>query len=194
MTEPLEPFAKLDKNTEACEPSDLASDDIARTMGRDESFPCTRCEIFHRKRKTLSARIDVRNDRVYFLVLLEQFFRVLQFLRPRDVRDVNQPVDAFFKLDERTEVGQVANLAVDLRANRIADRNRVPGIILQLLHAEADPFFVCIDAEHLHLDLVALVKLTLRICSPFGPRDLGNVNQALDARLQLDKDPVFGNG
>ena len=70
--------------------------------------------------------IDVGDDRVDFLILLQKFLRMLELLRPRDVRNVDQTVDAFFKLDERTEVGKVADLAVDLRADRVTDRRPCP--------------------------------------------------------------------
>jgi len=45
---------------------------------------------------------------------------------PRHIGDVNQPVDALFELDERAEVGQVANLAVHDGTDRISLRGGYP--------------------------------------------------------------------
>ena len=73
---------------------------------------------------------------------------MLQALAPRHVRDVDQAVDALLDLDERAELGQVADLAGDRRADRVLLRQLVPRIALDLLEAERDPARARIDAEH----------------------------------------------
>src|SRR5215218_2660552 len=193
MTKSLEPFTELNENAKAREARDLAPNDIARPMRRHEAFPRTGGKILHRKRKSLPAWVDVCYYRVHFLVLLQQLFRMLELLRPSDVRDVNQSIDAFFKLDERSKVGKISDLAVDLCSDRVPDRDGVPGIVLQLLHAEADAFFLRVDTEHLDFDLVAFVKLAFRIRTAFRPRDLRNVNQSFNTGLELNEDPIFGD-
>ena len=119
MTQAFKALAKFDEYAETRESCDLASNHVAGTMCRDESFPRAGREVFHRKRKTLSGCVDVRHDRVNFLILLQKLLRMLEFLGPGYVRDVDKPVDAFFKLDKCTKIGEIANLAVYLGPDRI---------------------------------------------------------------------------
>ena len=81
--------------------------------------------------------IDAEDDRLDVFALLEHFRRVADLLGPRQVGDVQQAVDAFFDLDERAVVGDVADLALDHRAGRIFLGHAFPGVLLDLLHAEA---------------------------------------------------------
>ena len=68
---------------------------------------------------------------------------------------MQQAVDAFFDLDERAVVGDVADLALDHGARRVLLGHLLPGILLDLLHAEADLLLVLVDLEDLDLDLLA---------------------------------------
>jgi hypothetical protein len=118
---------------------------------------------------------------------------VLELFGPRDVGDMDEPVDAVLDLYERPEIRQVAHLSVDLGADRIAVDHGVPRIVHELLHAEADAFFDRVDAKHLHLDLVALMEHPLRVGAALGPRYLRDVHEALDAGFKLDKNTVIGD-
>jgi hypothetical protein len=68
---------------------------------------------------------------------------------------VDQAVDAVLDLDERAELGQVAHLARDRRADRVLLGQLVPRVALDLLQAERDAPRARIDAEHHRLDRVA---------------------------------------
>ena len=193
MAKSFESLAKLDKNTEVGESRDLAANDVARTVRRDKAFPRARREVLHRQRKPLAALVDIGDDRLDFLVFLQNVLRMLDLLGPRDIRNMDKPVDAFFKLDKRAKVGDVSHAAVNLATDRIAEIDRVPRIVLELLHAEADAFFDRVDAEHLHLDLLALMEQALRALRTARPRDLRNMNEALDAGFELDKNAVIGD-
>ena len=72
------------------------------------------------------------------LPLLEALGRVVDLARPAHVADVDHAVDALFELDERAVRREVANLALDLRANREAVLDRIPGVRLGLADAEGD--------------------------------------------------------
>ena len=69
---------------------------------------------------------------------------------------MQQAVDAFFDLDERAVVGDVADLALDHRAGRVLLGHALPGVLLDLLHAEADFLLVLVDLQDLDLDLLVL--------------------------------------
>ena len=97
---------------------------------------------------------------------------------------MQQAVDALLQLDEGTVVGQVADLAADDRAVRIAFGDVVPGILLGLLHAERDLLAFVVDAEDDDLDLVADLDQLAGVVDPLGPGHLADVDQAFDARLR----------
>src|SRR5690606_11059823 len=111
----------------------------------------------------------------------------LHALRPAHVADVDQTVDARLDLDECAERREVAHLALDTRADRILLRQREPRILLDLLHAERDLLVVAIDHQHDRLDLVADVHQLRRVLHDPRPRHLTDVDETLDALLQLDE-------
>src|SRR5215211_6241155 len=115
---------------------------------------------------------------------------MLHALRPAHVGDVNEAVDARLDLDERTEAREVANLAVDARADRVLERQHHPRILLRLLHAERDLLLVRIDLEHHRLDRLADADELRRVTDVAGPAHLADVHQTLDARLELDEGAV----
>ena len=70
------------------------------------------------------------------VALLQDLGRMLDPLAPRHVGDVDEPVDLLFHLDERAELGEVAHLALNLRADGILVGQVVPRVGLDLLEAE----------------------------------------------------------
>ena len=72
----------------------------------------------------------------------------------RQVGDVDEPVDALLDLDEGAELGQVAHLALEPRADRVLLGELLPGVRLDLLQAEADAVRLLVEAQHLALDLL----------------------------------------
>src|SRR5271154_7033463 len=69
----------------------------------------------------------------------------------------------------------------------------VPRIGQRLLEPEADPAFLRIDIEHHDPDLLTGRDDLAWVHILFGPAHLGNMNQPLDPRLQLDKGAVVGD-
>src|SRR4029079_15945349 len=103
----------------------------------------------------LVVAVDVQDHDVDGVALLYDFRRMLHALRPAHVGDVNETVDARLDLDERAEAREVANLAGDARADRVAERQHHPRILFGLLHAERDLLLVRIDLEHDGFDRLA---------------------------------------
>ena len=73
----------------------------------------------------------------------------------RHLRDVNQTLDAFAHLDERTERHELGDTAVDELTDPVARGELLPRILLGGLERQADAFAVEIDLEDLDIDLVA---------------------------------------
>src|ERR1041384_2643607 len=72
--------------------------------------------------------IDIQHYYIHLFANLGEFRRMLEFLGPREVGNMHQPVDTFFHLYKKTEVGHCADNGCMLRAKRIFFRYSRPGI------------------------------------------------------------------
>src|SRR5690242_2317327 len=106
---------------------------------------------------------------------------------------MDQAVDTVFDLDERTEARKVADASVNARADLITLVQRLPRVLLHLLHAEADATRLRIDAQHFDFHRVTGVDDFARVLDALGPAHFGNVDQTFHARLELDERAVIGN-
>src|SRR5207237_963226 len=136
---------QLDEGAKVRQPHDLALDDIADVMRVEELAPDARLQLLESERQPLIFRIDAEDLRLNRVALLQHLGRMLD-LAPRHVRNVDEPVDAFFDFDERPELGEIADLAVNRRADWIFLRELVPRIGLDLLEAERNAPRARIDA------------------------------------------------
>ncbi len=67
-----------------------------------------------------------------------------------------------------------------------------PRILVELLEAEADALLLLVDVQHDALDLVALLEHLVGVGDLLGPGHVRDVQQAVDARLDLDERAVVG--
>src|SRR3954470_7040617 len=137
---------------------------------------------------------DGEDDSLDLVPLLHDFRRMLHALGPAHVADVDQSVDAVFDLDERTELGEVADLAFDSRADGVFIMQLLPRVGGELLHAERDAALGRIHVEHHGLDLVANVDDLRGVLHALRPGHLADVDEAFDALLELDERTVVGGG
>src|SRR5690606_37055309 len=149
--------------------------------------------LLQAERDPLVVGVDVEDDHVDGVTLLDHFRRMLHPLGPRHVGDVDQAIDARLDLDEGTERGEVANLAGDASADRVLERQHHPRILLGLLHAERDLLLALVDLEHHRLDGLADRDDLARVTDVAAPAHPGDVDQAIDARLELDERAVVGD-
>src|SRR5262245_32047290 len=117
---------------------------------------------------------------------------MLDPLTPRHVGDMDQAVDFLLDFDERAELGQVPDLALDFRTDRVLVGQVVPRVALDLLQPERNAAGGGVDAEDHRVDRIADVQDFRRVLDALAPRHLGDVNQSLDARLELDERAVVG--
>ena len=108
----------------------------------------------------------------------------------RHVGDVDHAVDAFFEFDEGAVGGEVADLALDLRADRVAVLDVVPGIGVELADAEGDLLLFLVDAEHDGFDFLADGEHVGRARDALGPGEFGDVDEAFDAFFEFDERAV----
>src|SRR6185437_5950838 len=84
-------------------------------------------------------------------------------------------------------------LPLNHRTDRELLDEDLPGIAHGLLEAERDAALDGIDFKHLHFDFLRSRDDLARMHVLLGPRHLGDVDQAFDARLELDERAVVGD-
>src|SRR3990172_8229184 len=183
---------ELDEGAEVGQADDPAGDARAHRVALGHRRPRVGLDLLEPERDPLFLLVHVQDLRLQLLALLQDFRGVADAAGPGHVGDVQEAVHPRLQLDERAEVGQVAHLADDAGAGPVALLDRLPGVGLDLLHAERDPLGRAVDVEHDHLDLVADVDQLRGVPDPARPRHLGDVHEALDAGLELDEGPVVG--
>ena len=104
---------------------------------------------------------------------------------------MHQALDPGFQLHEGAVIGDVGDAAGELGANRIFRLHTVPGVGLQLLHAQRDALRVRVDLDDLHLDGVADGQDLARMVDAF-PTHVGDVQQAVDA-AEVNERTVVGD-
>ena len=77
------------------------------------------------------------------------------------------------------------------QADRVAHRRVAPRVGLDLLEAERDALGARVEAQHLHLDLVADLEQLARVVDA-APRHVGDVEQAVEA-AEVDERAVVGD-
>src|SRR5262249_7467466 len=92
--------------------------------------------------------------------------------RPGDIRDVNQTVNTVFDFDEGPKISEIADPAVDARANLIPLVQRAPRVVLNLFHTEADATCFRIDRQDFHFDRISRVDDLARMLDAFRPAHL----------------------
>ncbi len=91
--------------------------------------------------------IDFQYLNLDFCSDLRKFRRVLDFLRPRKVGDMNQTVYAFFDLDEYTEVCKVTYFGMMTRTDSIFLSMFSQGSAFQLFDAERHFTFFTVKSQ-----------------------------------------------
>src|SRR6266545_3810747 len=149
-------------------------------------------ERLDRERDLPLLKVHVDDLHVDLLALRHDVARVLDAL-VLHLGDVDEPLDAGLELHEGAEVGDLRDLPLHARADRVTLGERGPRIRLDLLDAEAEPLVLDVDVEHRRLDDVTLLELLAGVLDPLRPRDVGDVHEAVDALLDADEDAEVGD-
>src|SRR3984893_937257 len=150
-------------------------------------------ELLDAERDALLLDIDVEHLRAHHVALLELLDDLLARALPVEIGEVNHAVDVAVEPEEEAELGLVLDLALDDGAGRILLDEDLPGIAHGLLEAERDAALDRIDLEDLHLDLLGGRHDLAGVHVLLGPRHLGDVDEPLDAGLELDEGAVVGD-
>src|SRR5271163_2776325 len=144
-------------------------------------------DLLHAQRHTAIFRVDLEHLGGDVFALLEDLVRILDALRPADVANVDEAIEAIFKLNERAKLGDVAHFSGDHHAHGIFFRGEQPGIRLGLLDAEGNAAVAGFDVQHDYIDFVSDFHDLRRMLYFFRPAEFGDVHQAFDTLLELDK-------
>src|ERR1700753_1339409 len=150
-------------------------------------------ELLDAERDALLFDIDIEHDGLDHVALLEVVDHLLARKLPVEIGQMDHAVDVALETEEQTELGLVLDLAFDRRSDRELLDEHFPGFAHGLLETERNPPLHGIDFEHLHLDFLRSRNDLAGMHVLLGPGHLGDVNQALDARLQLDECAVIGD-
>src|SRR5829696_2994869 len=102
-----------------------------------------------------------------------------------ELGDVHEALDPVHDLDERAELDDLGDLALQLVADPVGVDHPLPRVLLGLLEAQGDALTVAVDVEHLHRDHVADREDLARVVH-VAPGELGDVDQAVDA-VEVDE-------
>src|SRR5882762_14843 len=189
--ESLDVVAAIHDHALVHQPHDAAAQLRAHRVRLPDAEPRILLRLLQAERDALVLGVDVQDQDIHLIALLHDFGRMLDALGPRHVGDVNQPVDPRLDFDERAERGEVADLAAQARAHRIPLGQRHPRILLRLLHAERDLLLGLVDLEHHRFDRFADRHELGRMPHVARPAHLGDVDESLDAGLELDERAVI---
>ena len=108
---------------------------------------------------------------------------------------MDEALDPLLDLHEGAEVEHLDHLGLDDLADRVVVGDAIPRIGDQLLDAERHLGLLAVevDVEDDRLDLVPLLIELRRVLDPLGPRQVGDVHQAVDALFDLHEDPEVGD-
>src|SRR5438445_3500328 len=106
---------------------------------------------------------------------------------------MDHAVDVALEPEEQAELGLVLDFALDRRSDREFFDEHFPGVTHGLLEAERNPALDRIDFQNLHFDFLRGRNDLAGVHVLFGPRHFRDVDQAFDARLQLDERAVVGD-
>ena len=120
-----------------------------------EHFPGVLLELLVAQGEATVVFVDFEDNDFDVSADLGEFRGVLDLLGPGEVGDVDESVHAFFDFDKHAEVGEVAHLGGVLRADGVFDFDVFPGILLELLEAEAHLALLAVEGEDYGFDLVA---------------------------------------
>ena len=146
-----------------------------------------------RQRDALLVDIDLLHDRLDDIALAEVLDGVLAAGIPRDVRQVHHAVDVAVEAHEQPELGDVLDLALDHRADRVGFGEHLPRVAHGLFQTQRDAALGLVDLEHHHVNLLRGRDDLAGMDVLLGPGHLRDVDQPLDPGLEFDEGAVVGD-
>ena len=135
----------------------LPCDDVVLVVALDDLLPRVGLRLLEAERDALAVAVDVEHLDLDGLADLEHLGRVVD-VAPRELGDVDQPVHPV-QVDERAEVDDVRDLALDDVAGREPVEDRLPHLLALVLEdgaaREHDVVPRAVELDHLAAELLA---------------------------------------
>ena len=134
--------------------------------------------------------VDADDAHLDLLARLEQVLR-LGVAVVGELRDVEQTLEVVVELHEHTEVGDLRDEAGEQVADVVVRRDRLePRVGGELLAAQGDALLLLVHGEDDALQAVTFLHHLGRVRDLLGPRHVGDVQETVDALLDLDEGAV----
>src|SRR4029077_13267569 len=188
----LDAFRELDEGAEIGCARNFAANHVADFVLGEPVSP----DIVHlldTEREAAILRIHFQHFGLHRVALFEAIARMLDALGPADVADVAQAFHALFDFNECAEIRKITDAAGDDCAHRILFGGCAPRVGESLLQAERNPALVCFDVEDYHFHFFAHLHDFRRMLGPLRPAHFADVDEAFDARLDLNEGAVIGD-
>ena len=182
---------KADEQTEFGLVLDLALNNAARRELLCEGFPWVLQGLLQAQRNAALGLVNFQNLDINFLAGGDNLARMHVFLGPGHFRNMDEAFNARLQLNKCTVVGDIGDAAMERGVERIFRFNRLPRIILQLLHAQRDTMGVVVDLDDAHLDRLANIEHFGRVVDA-APCNVGDMQQAVNA-AQVHESTVIGD-
>ena len=98
-----------------------------------------------------------------------------------------EALDVLAQSDNGALVGHLGNRTLVDALNRELSLEAVPGVLLQLLVAQREATVLLVDLEYDHVDVGTDLRELTRVLHLLGPAQIRDVDQAVDALLDLDE-------
>src|SRR5579871_4782711 len=118
---------------------------------------------------------------------------MLDSLRPREVRYMNQSVDTLFDLDEGAEIGHVPHPPLDYGTHAVPAIDGRPRIGLELFQPERDAAVARVHFQNHGFHLIAGFDDLRRMLHTPRPSHFADVDETLDPRLEFDERAIVGD-
>ena len=108
-------------------------------------------------------------------------------LCPGNVRYVDEAIYTFINPDKKSELSEIFNFSFNSSPDRVFFFNDIPGIGLNLLHAQGNSLFGNIHIQYKGIHHITNVHDLRGMSDLPGPGHLRDVNQSFHALLNLHK-------
>ena len=146
MNQAFNPIFELNECTKVGNVGNRTGDMVVDHQFCTDILPGIFVELFDTERKALIGGVEVKDDSLNGFTFFIDLARVFKAFTPGDIGDMNEAVDIIFDADKETEIGNILDFSLNLGADRVFVDKAVPGIRLDLFHAERDTAFFRINA------------------------------------------------
>ena len=158
-----------------------------------EYIPRILAELLVAEAETTVVLVDFENDYLNLCANLSELRGMLYLLGPREVGDVDEAINTFFKFYEHTKVGEVANLSIVLAAYGILHFDVLPGIVLELLDAERHLALGAVEGEDNGFYFVAYLEEVLSRAEVLAPAHFADVDKTFYTGSDFNECAVVGH-